>query len=1259
MAVKLRLVFTITIAFLSFYVSAQNDYWQQSGSNNQLSAAFTQRFSIDKGRQFSFNEKVFKQNLAKNSSAKNNMPIVYFPNKKGELIAFKVFETPIMSKDLSLKFPEIKSYSGYAIHNKGVKIRFSVSHNGVQSMMISSDGADPVFMQKDTGNTYVLYSRDPNSRLNSDFLCSTKAIASEPVARLSRKGFNDMSLRKFRLAVSATGEYTAFHGGSTADAIAAINASVTRINQVFETDLAITLELVDGLEDVVFTNANTDPFDSNFSSETQATLDDKIGSENYDIGILFHKSPVANGSSGFLPAVCINGRKGSAFATSPTPQGDLYDIDFVAHEMGHQFGANHTWSYESEGTRAQVEPGSGTTIMGYAGIARENNVAPNGDDYFHHVTIDQIRDYVVSTTCPEIVPLTNVPPVITSPGDFVIPKSTAFVLSAEATDANTDDILTYAWEQVDVGVVTNVTFGPTNRLGANFRSQKPTTETDRYFPKLSSVINGELTQTAPTITSSWETVSDIGREMNFALTVRDNAIGGGQVRSELVNVKVENNAGPFVVTSQATAFNTSAGSVITITWDVANTFVAPVNAKEVDILLSNDGGLTFPITLAENVPNRGSHDVVLPNEITSRARIMVKANDNIFFAVNSTDFNIEGSSIILNFEELEHTLCQGNNLNIPFTYEAFQGFNEEVTFSLVDAPDGGDFTISPQVVTTTNTPVEINITNTQNIASGIYSVKILATSASFSKEVPLAITVFNTTSNPIELVSPADDLMNVSSDTNLEWERDTNAKSYTVEIATDENFLNIVESAEVIDTSYRPANLTFETAYFWHVKRTNDCNESAFGSVFKFTTVGVTCSNFMGRGLPLTITDIGTPTVNSKLYVFDDLRIEDVNVNLEIDHEFLSDLTIELTSPEGTSVVLINNSCSSEDNINAVFDDDAPAFVCSTNAPSISGTVKPLGSLEAFKGESTFGEWILSVIDNSSADGGVFKSFGLEICAQGEFRPDDDKDGVFDDGPDLCLNTPLGTTVNTSGCPVASYSANNFRIQAQSETCRSSNDGSIKIEVTDDLDYSINTTVNGQTTTDSFTAPMYSIDNLTAGTYNFCISATKEMQTFEAQCFQVVVSEPELLSVASQSSLDGRTVDLQLQGASLYNITLNGVLTQTRASSYKLNLNSGKNTLKVSSNLPCQGVYEEQFFFATEPFLYPNPTTESVIAYFGVPLDRVAISIFSSNGSLLFEENYQVDGTELELDLSRLSAGLYFVKYQGEAVSGTFKIAKK
>lgn len=1255
MVAKLRLVFSITILFLSFCASAQSNYWQRTTAKKTAVDKQMKRLEIREGKLFSLGNKSFLKTLKSLSATRKSSKIVYFPDDLGNLIAFDVRETPVMAAELSAKYPSIKSYSGTGITNKEDKIRFSVSHNGVQAMIVHGRGQGNTFMQKVDGNDYVIYKRNPYQKKDIDFVCSTVAkVESFSSQSSALKPVGGKVLRKFRLAVSATGEYTDHHGGAVVDALAAINATVTRINQVFESDLGVTLELIANTDEVIFTDATTDPYNNNLNSQTQTTLTDVIGAANYDIGHLFHKD-VANGNAGFVGAVCISNRKGSAFSSHPEPVGDLFDLDYVAHEMGHQFGANHTWSFESEGTQVQVEPGSGTTIMGYAGIAGDDNVAPNGDDYFHYFSIVQIADYLELVNCAEIISLVNDPPVIIPSEDFIIPKSTAFVLTGNASDPDVTDVLSYTWEQVDNGIVTQATFGPTNPGGANFRSQRPSIDSIRYFPKLSSVIQGNLTQVNPAMGSDWETVSEVGRELNFALTVRDNVLGGGQVEADLVKVTVVSSAGPFMVTSQALGEIYNAGDVQQVLWDVANTEIAPVNAQTVDILLSIDGGLTFPTVLAENVLNDGEHQIIVPALPTTAGRIMIRANSNIFFAVNTTDFTILESEFVLNFSELEFEVCQPDSLMSTFEYETYLGFAEEVTFSIFSAPSNLVVAFTPATATI-DTPVDMTISNTENVVEGNYQVVILATSISFSKMIAIDLKINDNNFADVVLSAPIDGEVDASVISKLEWIVDPTYTSYEVEIATDVAFTNIVENVTVFSNSFGPQNLQNETTYFWHIKPINACGEGAFSPPFSFTTIKIDCASKESVGLPLIISTVGTPTITSKIAFFEDLTLTDLNVNLDISHSFLSDLTVSLTSPAGTTIVLVSSSCGDLQNIDATFDDAASDFICNGN-PGIEGTVKPLGFLSSFNGESILGEWILQISDNAPSDGGELIAFSLDICVEGEFRPDDDNDGVFDDGDDQCLGTPEGTQVNSSGCAILIFPMDNFSLTVQSESCRSSNDGLVTINTAMALDYEVTIMGTGINTTDTFT-DTHSISSLAAGTYTICFNATNGTVAYEELCFDVIITEPDALSVSSQTAIDGKSIVLNLKGADLYTIEINGKRLQTSLSEVSLDFEPGVNTIKVSTELPCQGVYEEVFFRSNKPLVYPNPIANNTKLYIGVVEAEVQIMIFAADGRFIRSENRLVNGSEIDLDLTGLPSGVYYIKYEGKNVKATSKVIK-
>jgi hypothetical protein len=171
---------------------------------------------------------------------------------------------------------------------------------------------------------------------------------------------------------------------------------------------------------------------------------------------------------------------------------DYFDIDYVAHEIGHQMGANHTWAFSTEGTGVNAEPGSGTTIMAYAGITGVNDVQDHSDAYFHYNSILQISNTIAVRTCWTSTPIANNPPVAEAGENFTIPRGTAFVLKGSATDADGGDMLSYTWEQIDNGVSSFNNFGPTRTSGGLFRSRPPSTSPNRYMPTLSRILDGTL-----------------------------------------------------------------------------------------------------------------------------------------------------------------------------------------------------------------------------------------------------------------------------------------------------------------------------------------------------------------------------------------------------------------------------------------------------------------------------------------------------------------------------------------------------------------------------------------------------------------------------------------------------------------------------------------------------------------------------------------------------------------------------------------------
>jgi subtilisin-like proprotein convertase family protein len=511
------------------------------------------------------------------------------------------------------------------------------------------------------------------------------------------------------------------------------------------------------------------------------------------------------------------------------------------------------------------------------------------------------------------------------------------------------------------------------------------------------------------------------------------------------------------------------------------------------------------------------------------------------------------------------------------------------------------------------------------------------------------------------MTAPTNGLADTSTRVALTWENNPSYTSYQIQIATDAAFADIMETATVFENGYTPIGLDNETTYFWRVKPFNACGEGDFSTPFSFTTIGFTCEIKSALDVPLEISGIGTPTVISKITFSEDLSVADINVNLDIDHDYIEDLTVSLTSPSKVTVILISNSCGNLRNMNATFDDDAPDFVCGDDPDTaITGTVKPLGVLASFKGESTLGEWVLEIKDNVANDGGFLNGFSLDICVEGEFRPDTDNDGVFDDGDDLCPDTPPGAEVDTSGCPIFRFPNDNFSVAVQSESCRDNNDGAITVDaaLTFDIEYDIKVTGDNTSISDSF-VNTFTAPGLAAGTYTVCIDGLTAEIDYEEYCFEVTVTQPEPLGVTSQLSPDGTEILLSMQGADVYTIALNGKTVRTDTSQISLDLNAGTNVLKVSTDRSCQGVFENRFVISERPAVFPNPFDKFTRLFLGAVEEKVTIAIFSADGQLVKEGLYAPDGNVVDLDFTGCPPGVYVVKFEGENTSGTTKVIKR
>ena len=662
------LLLTLVSAMITVLAFSQTDrFWSANNENKTTipTAKAVARLSYPKEfKLFNLNAASLRQELFSvvDKQAKQST-IITLPNAAGILEQFEVYEASNFEPALQAQFPEIRAYSGKGITDKFATLKLSVSPQGIQTMVFRTNRANEFI--EPYSQDHAIYSVYSSHRDKGQlpWTCSTEEkqmdanLRSQMDLSVAMTGSSNGTLKTMRLAQSCNAEYSNWFGATSSSQVnlvlAAFNATLTRCNGVYEKDLALHLNLIANTALVIYYNPATDPYSTNMSSwnnQLQSTLTSVIGEANYDIGHMFGASG-GGGNAGCIGCVCVNGSKGRGI-TSPAdgiPQGDDFDIDYVAHEVGHQLGANHTFSMSNEGTGVNKEVGSGITIMGYAGITSQD-VAPHSIDIFHETSIAQIQANLANKSCPVSVNMTaNHAPVVSAVSNYTIPISTPFALTAAATDAENDP-LTYCWEQNDNSTTTGSgsVASQSKATGPNWLSFPATASGTRTFPRLSTILSG-LNVTGPLpggdAGANIEALSSVSRTLNFRVTVRDNRpyVAGstiGQTGFTDAMVTVTNTAGPFAVTVPNTNVNWGVGTSQTVTWSVNGTNAGSVNCAMVNILLSTDGGQTFPTVLAAATANDGSQAVTVPNTPGTSNRIKVEAVGNIFFDISNSNFTI-------------------------------------------------------------------------------------------------------------------------------------------------------------------------------------------------------------------------------------------------------------------------------------------------------------------------------------------------------------------------------------------------------------------------------------------------------------------------------------------------------------------------------------------------------------------------------------------------------------------------------------------
>jgi hypothetical protein len=561
--------------------------------------------------------------------------VLSLPRPDGTWEAFAVVESPVMEAGLAAAFPEIRTYAGQGLDDPAATVRLDYTPHGFHAQVFTEDGSyyvDP-YSFAETGVVTSYWKRD--LRAPMAWRCMTDE--GTPVAEEEEGGggYTDRAIvtrRQFRLAVATTVEYTAFHGNTAALGQAAVVTAVNRVNQIYERDLATRFVLVANNQSVIY--VGTDNYANNGSTAdlttNQNNLNTVIGSANYDVGHVFQTGN--GGVVGQIGALCSSTQKGRGLSGLPNPVNDPFVIDYVAHELGHQCGGRHCFNNCGGGAGdAQTyafEPGSGATIMAYAGICGSTNLQSNSDAMFHSGSLDLMAAHINGRTCDTETVTTNNTPTVNAGPDYTIPKQTPFVLTATGSDSD-GNAITYSWEQRNTGTA-SVAVGTDNGTNPIQRTWLPTSSPSRTLPRLSNLLANT--------TAFGEILPQVARTMQYRVVARDNASGNGGTAVDNVVITVNGTAGPFTVTAPNAAGSFS--GTTTVTWNVASTNLTPVSCANVRILLSTNGGNSFSTVLVESTPNDGSEVVTLPSVSTTQARIKVEAVGNIFFDISNANFTI-------------------------------------------------------------------------------------------------------------------------------------------------------------------------------------------------------------------------------------------------------------------------------------------------------------------------------------------------------------------------------------------------------------------------------------------------------------------------------------------------------------------------------------------------------------------------------------------------------------------------------------------
>ncbi|NBC06343.1 MAG: T9SS type A sorting domain-containing protein [Bacteroidetes bacterium] len=996
-------------------VQAQQNFWQPAEAKGALHAEqvrSTMRLTNFKSMQLDFDG--LRIALADapqeyTQAAQTAAPEVMLPMPDGRLEAFSVVYSPIMAPGLAARYPNIATFKVYSQERPAVSGRIGFGPDRFHAFLQTPEGGvfiDPLY--KGASEFYsVFYTADVDvpAHIAANLACGFEAGSAglghkSKTEQLETRSLDAVSLYKYTFGLATSGEFASYHGASTKQAVMQkVVEIMNRSNQVLENDVAVRLELAENTDDAFFLSTNDDPFNDgsdvpNSYQQTPTILNEIIGQDNYDIGhsfIAFCGGGVVGIGGGNACNENLNSGNFKGFGIScQFEQNDLFAVEIVCHEVGHQLSASHTFNNcennEPNITEATAyEPGGGSTIMSYTSACGSQTIQSSADPYFHSANVEQILQYTrvdAGSGCAEVIAVENNAPTVTLSytDGFRIPIETPFELTAAGSDPDGDDI-TYCWEQFDLGPLSPV--GSPIMNAPIFRSFLPTSSPTRVFPRLDKIINNDFDNS--------EVLPAYGRDLTFRCTVRDNHEEAGGTAWQEVRFRAAGNAGPFLVTAPNESMTMNAGDYTEITWDVANTDRAPVNCQYVDVLLSVDGGFTYPYTLTAGTPNDGSVMVNLPADVvTDEARIRVQASDNIFFDISDADFTIEpaqepGFTAALAPVAFPLVCLPAEELVVNISTDSLLGFDSTLTLSLIGGlPQGAAANFdNDQILPGESTNLRISIP--QLAVRDTFDLQVDLSAEGFGTESrELRIVAQGNDFSALQLMTPEDGTADIVISTIFTWVDVPNADEYEFQLATSPAFgdSTIYSEVGVLDASdFVPDDLELErnNFFYWRVRPINDCGTGPWAPTSVFRTASTDCIVYQPTDLPINVPS--QPNVKqSRILIQEEGTITDINIS-DVDISFtpINALRLTLESPIGTRAVLFDQDCLNTGLLRVGFDDEAPSGV---NCPPISfALAQPEEPLSTFDGENTAGEWNLELeVVNEGSSTGNFRDWNIEFC---------------------------------------------------------------------------------------------------------------------------------------------------------------------------------------------------------------------------------------------------------------------------------------